>query len=218
MKKSKMMTSVIAAVLAACLAGCSGMQGASVSVEPVPVNSVTTSVSETSVQESPASETSEPEAPDPETPEDDGDRFVFNTTDRDGNIFTDELFDRYSITMINLWEPWCGPCVGEMSELNDLYVNYRDKGFMLLGVYADTSMESDVDYILDMTGVTYPILLMSDEFGAYATEYVPTTFFVDKEGHIIDFGIDDPYSDGPQLIGARSYEGWEEIVKSYLDK
>ncbi len=120
--------------------------------------------------------------------------------------------------MINFWEPWCGPCVGEMPDLGKLYLDYADKGLMILGVYEDTSMEEDVDYILQMTEVTYPILRDCAEFAPYRTDYVPTTLFVDKEGHVIDFGIEDPYSDGPMLVGGRSYEEWEELIKSYLER
>ncbi len=151
-------------------------------------------------------------------PENDGEEILFTTTDRDGNAFSELIFTEHRLTMVNMWEPWCGPCVGEMPDLEKLYEDYYDKGLMILGVYSDTSMEGDVDYILDMTGVKYPILLMPEEFVKWQTDYVPTTFFVDGNGRIIDFGVNEGYGDGPQLIGSRPYESWEEFVKGYLDR
>ncbi len=147
-------------------------------------------------------------------PENDGEEVFFNTTDRDGNIFTEEVFANAKITMINMWEPWCGPCVSEMPDLQRLYEDYWEDGLLILGVYSSTNMESDVDYILDMTGAEYPILLMPEELTRWQTGYVPTTIFVDGNGRVIDFGV----SDGPQIVGAHSYEDWEELIRYYLER
>ena len=75
-------------------------------------------------------------------------KVVFKTTDRDGNEYTDAIFADYEVTMINMWEPWCGPCVEEMPDLQKLYENYSSKGFNIIGIYSETEMEDEVDDVL----------------------------------------------------------------------
>ena len=46
---------------------------------------------------------------------------IFNTVDIDGNRYTDREFSKYKVTMVNFWEPWCGPCKMEFGDLQKLY-------------------------------------------------------------------------------------------------
>ena len=137
--------------------------------------------------------------------------FTFKTTDRDGNEWDESVFASNKLTMINFWEPWCGPCVSEIPDLERLYEAYKDKGFQIIGVYSESDMESDVDGILENGKVSYPILKYTSEFDVFQTGYVPTTVFVDSKGHIVKM------EDGSgSVIGSNSYEGWEAIIKNYL--
>ena len=146
-----------------------------------------------------------------------GDSVVFSTTDRDGTEFDNSIFADYELTMINFWEPWCGPCVGEMPDLEELYENYADQGLLIIGVYSEEGMESDVDEILDDSGITYPILRYTSEFDIYQSGYVPTTILVDRNGNIIDTGIVDYQDvDSTLIVGAHSYSEWERLVELYL--
>ena len=95
--------------------------------------------------------------------------FTFKTTDRDGNEFDESIFASNKLTMINFWEPWCGPCCKELPDLTSLYENYKDQGFQILGVYSETHMESDVRDILSKKQVTYPILHYTSEFDQFQT-------------------------------------------------
>ena len=116
------------------------------------------------------------------------------------------VFAGHALTMINFWEPWCGPCVGEMPDLEKLWKNYKSKGFQILGVYATDGMEADVDAVLADTGVTYPILHWCDAFEQFETGYVPTTVFVDEHGELV----------GEALIGSRSYRDWVSVIEGML--
>ena len=137
--------------------------------------------------------------------------FTFRTTDRLGNEWTETAFASNKLTMINFWEPWCGPCVKEMPDLELLYEAYKDKDFQIIGVYSETHMESEVDGILKNSKISYPILNYTNEFDIFQTGYVPTTVFVDSKGHIVKM------SDGTDyVIGSNTYEGWETIIKQYL--
>ena len=137
--------------------------------------------------------------------------FTFSTTDRVGNEWNESVFANADITMINFWEPWCSPCVGEMPDLEKLYENYKDQGFQIIGVYSETGMEYQVDEILKDCHTTYPVLLYTAEFDQFQTGYVPTTIFVDSKGHVLDI----PGGDSA-VIGSQSYQDWEAIVKKLL--
>lgn len=137
--------------------------------------------------------------------------FTFSTTDRVGNEWNESVFANAEITMINFWEPWCSPCVGEMPDLEKLYENYKDQGFQIIGVYSETGMEYQVDEILKDCHTTYPVLLYTSEFDQFQTGYVPTTIFVDSKGHVLDI----PGGDSA-VIGSQSYQDWEAIVKKLL--
>lgn len=136
--------------------------------------------------------------------------FTFKTTDRVGNEYDERIFSSYKLTMINFWEPWCGPCVDEMPDLGKLYNTYKDQGLQIIGVYSEQDMEQEVVSILGQSKVSYPILRYTSEFDRFQTGYVPTTVFVDSKGHIVKIDGSD------SVIGSQSYEAWEKIIKQYL--
>ena len=71
-------------------------------------------------------------------------------------------------------------------------------------------MENEVDGIKDDGKVSYPFLHYDSVFDQFQTGYVPTTIFVDSYGHVITI-------DGERaVIGSRSYEDWEKIIKPLL--
>lgn len=143
-------------------------------------------------------------------------RVTFSTTDRDGNTFDDSVFADHDLTLINFWEPWCGPCVGEIPDLQQIYEDYSDRDLLILGVYSEETMEEDVDYILTESGVTYPILKYTPEFDIYQSGYVPTTILVDRNGNIIDTGVSYEGLDSTLIVGSRTYDEWEDIITPYL--
>lgn len=137
--------------------------------------------------------------------------FTFVTTDREGNVWDESVFAQAKLTMVNFWEPWCGPCVGEMPDLELLYENYRDQGFQIVGVYSEPGMESDVDTILQDCGTSYPILQYTAEFGRFDSGYVPTTILVDGQGHILTVLDGDPL-----IVGSKTYGEWESLIVPLL--
>lgn len=131
--------------------------------------------------------------------------FNFTSKDINGNDVSLADYSGYKVIMVNFWEPWCGPCVGEMPELEELYEEYSDEGFLILGIYSDN--DSDAKEIVDEAGITYPIVKYLPQFDKYQSGYVPNTIFINGNGDVL---TDEPY------IGANSKEGWEEVIKGYL--
>ena len=132
--------------------------------------------------------------------------FTFETTDRTGNVYDESVFAGHKVTILNFWEPWCGPCVREMPYLEKLYASYSGSGLNVIGVYSTQRMEEDVDSVLESAGVSFPILHYTAVFDAFQTGYVPTTILVDGSGHIV----------GETVIGSQSYEEWEALIREYL--
>ena len=132
--------------------------------------------------------------------------FSFDTMDRDGNTYDESVFSGHKITILNFWEPWCGPCVSEMPDFQKLFAAYSGKGLNIIGVYSTPGMEDDVDSVLRTAGVTFTILHYTDVFDAFQTGYVPTTILVDGNGQVV----------GETIIGSQSYERWEAVISEYL--
>ena len=121
-----------------------------------------------------------------------GQTVSFETTDLDGNpISSSELFAQNEITMINIWGTFCGPCINEMPELEQLNREYADQGVAIVGLLVDVtesddSMLPDAQEIIEDTGVTYPSLKGWDGFeDQLPAPGVPMTYFVDSSGKLV---------------------------------
>ena len=134
---------------------------------------------------------------------------TFKTTDLNGNEITENIFVGKKVTMINFWEPWCGPCVAEMPELEKLYETYKDQGLQIIGVFSSTDQMDEVNQVISDAGVTYPIAYYDSAFDRFQTGYVPTTIFVDGNGKL--YPVSNGYGDNV-IVGSASYEQWEKTI------
>lgn len=62
----------------------------------------------------------------------------FETTDIEGNAYTEKVFSDYDLTLVNAFTTWCSPCVNEMPELEKLYEEMKDQGVGVVGMVLDT--------------------------------------------------------------------------------
>ena len=141
---------------------------------------------------------------------------TFSTHDVINDTNVDEtIFQGHVITMVNFWEPWCGPCVGEMPDLENLYeeMGSGSGDGNIIGVYGT---EEDAAYVLEQVGTTYPVLRYVDEMNVLISDYVPNTVFFDGSGHIIYSDLAD--MDGFIFIGSRSHDDWKEILDTLYEQ
>lgn len=131
----------------------------------------------------------------------------FESYDIYGNYFNSDILGDAKVIMINYWEPWCGPCVNEMPDLQKLYEKYKDQGFVVVGIYSTFDMDEDALAIVEGANITYPILRETDVMHTLAQDYYPASYFMNGSQYLID---SNPY------IGSRSYDDWESIILSYL--
>ena len=147
------------------------------------------------------------ESPAKQTVDPDSITFRFSAEDLDGNTVTQSIFAAYDLIMVNCWAYWCGPCLNEMPDLEQLYQNYPN--LLILGVSVDNSEPVMTRRAAESAGVTYPIIEPKGDLETFAMQcqYIPATFFLKPDGTIL---TEEPY------VGSRSYADWESIIKEYL--
>ncbi len=112
----------------------------------------------------------------------------FQLPDLDGN---QRAIDNWNgqVIMVNFWATWCPPCRREMPAFIRLYEDYKDRGFVILGIAIDDP-QSVKDFV-DPMGVTYPVLLGEEAGINISTAYgnrlgaLPFTVFIDRDGRMI---------------------------------
>ena len=138
------------------------------------------------------------------------DGIEFKTTDLNGNPITaKDLFSAHEYTMINIWASWCGPCIGEIPELQELSEDFAAKDCAIVGILWDGDDSwglADGKEILSDAGVTYLNLMPPSNVDTlFPSDAVPTSYFVDRSGHIV----------GDPIVGAYP-EGYVSTLNSLL--
>lgn len=100
--------------------------------------------------------------------------------------------------LVNLWATWCPPCRAEMPAIQKMYQEYKDQGFIVLGVnmtYQDDPFA--VTPFVEEYGLTFPILLdeTSEVGAAYQVRSLPSSYFINRYGIITEVVIGGPMSE-----------------------
>jgi peroxiredoxin len=92
---------------------------------------------------------------------------------------------RGKIVMVNLWQESCSACRSEMPYLQAIYEKWPGDKLEILAVDVG-ERDAFVQSFVDRQGLTYPILLDSDEavYKIYQTPSIPATFFINADGII----------------------------------
>jgi len=114
--------------------------------------------------------------------------------------------------IVDFWATWCPPCVKEVPHFAELYEAYKDKGLVILGISFDDT-KADIETFLKEQKVPYPILhadkltlsKVANDYGG--VQFIPTTFFISPDGHIIE-----------KLEGYHTKADLEQIVAKILPK
>lgn len=108
---------------------------------------------------------------------------AFSTTDILGK--TQRLGDhKGEVVLVNIWATWCGPCRHEMPQLDRLYQERKQQGFIVFGL-----SDEDVDVqqkFLEQVPVSYPLLTLRGEVPDLYREIAryPAIFLIDRQGRL----------------------------------
>lgn len=141
----------------------------------------------------------------------------FETVSLDGESVSSDIVASSRLTMINVWATYCGPCLNEMPGLGELASEYAREDFQLLGIVSDVTEGTEAQgleqarELVETTGASsYMHLLLSQSLyeGLLSdVSAVPTTFFVDADGRILD-----------TVIGSMEKEDWKEKIDEFLEE
>ena len=136
----------------------------------------------------------------------------FTTTDINGNTVTsEELFGSHEITMLNVFASWCGPCIGELEELEAINSRLAAKDAAIVGLLYDGDDPNAVEtarQILREKGVTYTVILPPDNLDEIVEiNAFPPSFFVGKDTALT----------GIPVIGAQ-VDVYESAIDSLLSR
>jgi len=90
------------------------------------------------------------------------------------------------VVVLDFWATWCPPCVMEIPHFIELYEQYKDQGFAIVGISLDRGGISVVKSFAQKYRVNYPILMTDGQVDkAYGgIPSIPTTFVIDSAGNI----------------------------------
>ena len=90
--------------------------------------------------------------------------------------------------LLSFWATWCKPCLEELSELKEVYNNYKDKGFKLFAISTDNERTvAKVKSYVKSKSYDFPVLYDTNSEVArlYYARAVPFSVLIDKDGNII---------------------------------
>ncbi len=106
-------------------------------------------------------------------------------TTLEGTVFSEEDL-RGKVVLVNAWATWCTPCVLEMPGFQRVYDDYRDQGFLVLGVSKDRGGPGPVRDFLRRKKITYPVAMAEDvDLGGISNvSTLPTSYLIARDGTI----------------------------------
>lgn len=130
--------------------------------------------------------------------------------DSEGNQVDGQVFKEKKLTVLNLWGTWCGPCVEEMPEFEQVWQDMKEKEVQFLGLSVDSDLK-EVQSLKTELDISYPLLQENEALKKSLTsqfDYVPVTIFVDSEGKVLESFI----------AGGATAEKLKGIIESLINE
>ncbi|WP_071459841.1 TlpA disulfide reductase family protein [Bacillus massilinigeriensis] len=111
----------------------------------------------------------------------------FQLTDLDGKTVALSDYKGKKV-LLNFWASWCKPCRAEMPEMEEMFKDQKENGYVILAVNMAHSEKKlqHVEAFVKEYGLTFTVPL--DKEGEVSSMYeimaYPTTYFIDSKGVI----------------------------------
>ncbi|MDH5361066.1 MAG: TlpA family protein disulfide reductase [Gammaproteobacteria bacterium] len=112
----------------------------------------------------------------------------FSLPDMDGKLRHIKEWDG-QVILLNFWASWCPPCREELPDFVQLYDDYGDRGFVVVGVAIDK--QQDIADFMDSVGVEYPVMISESEGIRISQAYgnrlgaLPYSVIIDRDGQMV---------------------------------
>ncbi len=122
----------------------------------------------------------------PGTPGDREPAPTFSVTDIDGIRIDLEAY-RGRVVVLDLFATWCGPCVTQMEELNQLQVHYPPSQLVIISIDVDTSETTQqIRTFRDDHNANWAFASDTDNVGTkYDAGSIPTLAIIDQDGDLV---------------------------------
>lgn len=96
---------------------------------------------------------------------------------------------RGRVVLVDFWATWCGPCVREVPNIKQVYDQYHDQGFEVVGISMDRDRkalekflaEHNIPWVTLFEGPDQPNPV-AQRYGVHA---IPLPILVDREGNVV---------------------------------
>lgn len=112
----------------------------------------------------------------------------FEVIDKEGNPVKLSSFFGKPI-VLNFWASWCGPCQSERPDFNEKYAELGGDVHFVMVNMTDGGRETveTASAFIEKNGYDFPVLFdtKSEAAMTYGAYSLPTSFFINAEGHVI---------------------------------
>ncbi len=101
------------------------------------------------------------------------------------------------ILVIDFWSIGCGPCVGELPEVNEAAQHFANSNIVIIGLHSSGASVADVAKFVQKKGLSFPTAIdeldatsrsFGTTFAAFGIDAIPSTAVIDTMGRLACLG------------------------------